>query len=323
MNSHIAHAVAVLGLATSILSSCGGDQTPVSNVQITEPQTLRQLRAIGGNPLKLSVSVNSGSEQFFTFNNDGSLSLDITGVRPNELNDIQLVWYETLNGFDIEISAQEQEFLADGNTNIDAPHQHTQYDYDGDGVSNYDERIAGTCVWFTEDDCVLDAPNRDSVSGPGFDNNTIVRFPEQSGINILFNSDFSQGLDGWHTHSLEQIVVSNGEICFSTKPESGSPEHAGLGSLQGQFLLKEGVRYTLAADMRADTSATPRLVLHGPEPNFIHVLDTAVAIDTTYRTVSASFIAESDQAVLVGLALGDGTSKRYCVDNMKLVKGEL
>ena len=91
MNRHLAQAAAVLGLATSILSSCGSDQTPVTTIAVTEDQTIRQILTLDGNPLKLSVSVNSEPEQFFTFNNDGSLSLDITGVRPNELNDIQLV----------------------------------------------------------------------------------------------------------------------------------------------------------------------------------------------------------------------------------------
>ena len=323
MKTSISHRIALLCLASSTLHSCAAEQASVTNIQLSEHQTLRQLRAIDGNPLKLSVAVNSGPEQFFTFDNEGSLSLEIAGVRLNEQNQIQLVWFEMLNGFDVEISAQQQQFFADGNTNIDAPHQHTQFDYDGDGVSNFDERLAGTCVWFTEDDCSLDAPNSGSLSDGSFDNDTIIRFPEQPGTNVLFNADLSQGLEGWFTHVLEQITASNGEICFSTVPESRLPENASLTSFQGLFLLEEGVRYTLAADMRADTPATPTLTLHGPEPNFREAHVATGAIDTTYRTVSTSFIAVAEQPVLVSLQFGTGTSNRYCVDNVVLVEGEL
>ena len=323
MKTFFTHKIAVLCIASSTLLSCGAEQASLTNIQISEHQTLREIRAIDGNPLKLSVAVNSGPEQFFTFDNDGSLSLEITGVRLDEQNHIQLVWFEMLNGFDVEISAQQQQFFADGNTNIDAPHQHTQFDYDGDGVSNFDERLAGTCVWFTEDDCSLDAPNSGSLSDGNFDIDTIIRFPEQAGINVLFNPNFSQGLEGWFTHSLEQITASNGEVCFTTVSESQFPENASLTSFQGLFLLEEGVRYTLAANMRADTPTTPTLALHGPEPDVREAHATTVAIDTTYRTVSASFIAETEQAVLISLQFGDGTSNNYCVDNVVLVEGEL
>ena len=74
---------------------------------------------------------------------------------------------------------------------------------------------------------------------------------------------------------------------------------------------------------RADTPTTPTLALHGPEPDFREAHATTVAIDTTYRTVSASFIAETEQAVLISLQFGDGTSNNYCVDNVVLVEGEL
>lgn len=147
MKSPFTYKIAVLCLAIFILSSCGGEQAPVTNIELSEHQTIRQIRALDGNPLELTVSVNTGPDQNFTFSNEGSMSLDITGVRLNEQNDIQLVWVEILNGFDVEISTQQQQFFADGDTNIDAPHQHTQFDYDGDGISNFDERVAGTCVW--------------------------------------------------------------------------------------------------------------------------------------------------------------------------------
>ena len=323
MTTPFTHKFAVLCMASSTLLSCGAEQASVNSIQLSEHQTLRQLRAIDGNPLKLSVAVNSGPEQFFTFDNGGSMSLDITGVLLEEQNQIQLVWFEMLNGFDVEISVQEQQFFPDGNTNIDAPHQHTQFDYDGDGVSNFDERLAGTCVWFTEDDCSLDAPNSGSLSDGNFDLDTIIRFPDQAGTNVLFNSDLSQGLDGWFIHSLTNVTSSNGEICFSTVPDSRFPENASLSSFQGLFLLEAGVRYTLAANIRSDTTASAVLDLHGPEPNFINANSSRVDIGPTYRTVSTSFIAQAEQAVLVSLQFGDGTSKNYCVDNVVLVEGEL
>ena len=169
----------------------------------------------------------------------------------------------------------------------------------------------------------MDAPNSGSLSGGTFDLETIVRFPDQAGTNVLFNSDLSLGIEGWFIHSLTNVTASNGEICFSTVPESRLPENASLSSFQGLFLLEQGVRYSLAANMRSDTAATVTLDLHGPEPNFINAHSTIVDIGTTYRTVSTTFIAQSEQAVLVSLQVGDGTSKNYCIDNVVLIEGEL
>ena len=231
-----------LCLATTVLTSCGGGQDPLTTIKLAGHSSIRQISAIDGNPLRVGVSVNAGQEQVFTVISSDSASLDITGVNINAQNLIEITWYEILNGYDVEISTQQQQFVADGSTNIDASHQHTQFDYDGDGVSNYDERIAGTCVWLLEPDCALDVPAtviEESAVESAFSNNSINNFPEQNGVNVIFNSDMSRGLDGWFMQELEQLTTSNAEICFSTLPSAVFPENASMGTLQGLFLLEE------------------------------------------------------------------------------------
>ena len=100
-----------------LLSSCSASESDTTEVQLS-PESIRQISVIDGNPLTLAISVNSGPRQNFTLRTVDSVSIDITGVNVDEQNSIEIIWSEVLNGFDVEISQQNQSFLADGNTNI-------------------------------------------------------------------------------------------------------------------------------------------------------------------------------------------------------------
>ena len=299
-----------------LLSSCGGSETNTAEVQLS-PESIRQISELNGNPLTLGISVNSGPRQNFTLRSVESVSIDITGVNIDEQNSIVIVWSEILNTFDVEISQQSQSFFADGNTNIDAPHQHTQFDYDGDGVSNFDERIAGTCVWSDDPDCILDVPPSDPI-----DTVTVNTFPEEPGINVLQNAQFNQGRDGWTSNAFD-LSTFGAEYCLSSRDSSVLPENASLMTAQGLFQLEAGVRYTYAADVRADIPHTPIMRVEEGSLSFAGVHQETVEITTEYQTVSTSFIAQFNHTVNLTLWFGGGGANRFCVDNVIFAKGTL
>ncbi len=299
-----------------LLSSCGGSEGNTTEVQLS-PDSIRQISVLDGNPLTLGISVNSGPRQNFTLRSVESVSIDITGVNIDEQNSIVIVWSEILNGFDVEISQQNQSFLADGNTSIDAPHQHTQFDYDGDGVSNFDERIAGTCVWSDDPDCILDVPPSEPI-----DTVTVNTFPEEPGINVLQNARFNQGRAGWTSNAFD-LSTFGAEYCLSSRDSSVLPENASLMTAQGLFQLEPGVRYTYSADIKADVPHTPIMRVEEGPPSFAAVHQTTVEIGTEYRTVSTSFIAQFNHTVNLTMWFGGGGANRFCVDNVVFVKGTL
>ena len=299
-----------------LLSSCSASESDTTEVQLS-PESIRQISVIDGNPLTLAISVNSGPRQNFTLRTVDSVSIDITGVNVDEQNSIEIIWSEVLNGFDVEISQQNQSFLADGNTNIDAPHQHTQYDYDSDGVSNFDERIAGTCVWSDDPDCIFDVPQTEPV-----DTVSINTFPAQPGINVVQNSKFNQGRAGWTSNAFD-LSADGGEYCLSSLDSSVNPENASLTTAQGLFQLEPGVRYSFSADIRADIPHTIVLRAEEGPPSFAGVHQQSVEIGTEYRTVSTSFVPQLRRPAHITFWFGGSGANRFCVDNVVFVKGTL
>jgi len=107
----------------------------------------RQVTALNENTIRVDIRVNNGVlQQFFIVPNQTQISAGLTGVRLNQNNSLQLTWLELLNGFDVELAQQNHSFVADGNTVVDSPFISNQYDYDGDGLSNLQERRGNTCV---------------------------------------------------------------------------------------------------------------------------------------------------------------------------------
>ena len=162
----------LIALACIGMMACSSsDGTPRTNIVLAKPLAERQILAFENSTFRVEITVNNGLLQTFTVRpGDNTLTVDITGVRLNENNSINIKWTELLNGFDVEISDQSQTFFADGNTLVDAPHRIDQYDYDNDGSSNSEERADGTCVWSADEACLtsglLDVPESQSAGQP-------------------------------------------------------------------------------------------------------------------------------------------------------------
>jgi len=144
--------IAVLWFGTVACTSSNDSQH--TNIILGKPLAERQTLAFENSTLRVEIRVNSGPVQSFTiFPGQNTLTASVSGVIENASNNISIKWTELLNGFDVEISDQTQTFIADGSTQISAPHITDQYDYDNDGATNSEERSAGTCVWSANEIC--------------------------------------------------------------------------------------------------------------------------------------------------------------------------
>jgi len=155
-------------------ASCVSDEDPVRlvSVELSQLDTIRQVMAFGDNEVRVKINVNGGDTQVLTFSDlpSSEVTTVLNGIRIGQQNEITLRWFEVLNGFEVELSDQRQSFVATGNTQLNSPHRYTRYDYDNDGISNYDERIAGTCVWSSASNCVRDIPSDNAIQNGDFSN---------------------------------------------------------------------------------------------------------------------------------------------------------
>lgn len=110
---------------------------------------------------------------------------------------------------------------------------------------------------------------------------------------------------------------------MSSRDDSVLPENASLISAHGLFQLEAGVRYTFAADVRAEIPTSPFLRVQEDEPLFTEVHQVRVEVGTEYRTVSTSFVAQANHVVEIAFWFGEGRANTYCVDNVFFVKGTL
>ena len=161
-------------------------------------------------------------------------------------------------------------FFADGNTTIDAPHIHEQYDFDGDTDSNLFELAAGTCLWSVTEPCIHPA------------------FADSDTNNILLNGDFSNGTDKWwSTESLGEVV--DGEYCMSVLPSEYTTRddwHMGQAS---DFSLKTNTEYSLSFYARSQTLAEMRVSLQLPESNLEQMFSADVEVFSTFNQYSYRF----------------------------------
>jgi len=290
----------LLAIAAFVLVSCVGENRSESTlIELNSPDPERQIMALGDNQMRVDINVNAGSTQTFFFNTAGSaLSANIAGVLNGERNFIQLKWSEILNGHPVEISQQSQNFIADGNTLVNAEHIHTQFDYDSDGRSNYDERRSETCVWSSTESC-----------------NSSTDIPTD---NVLLNGDFASDRNYWWS-TFATVTDTNGEFCISTRALGQLGEQALMGYSPGLF-IQANTRYTLDFDVRADTDLDVRVSIVAPVR--LPLKEETVPVSTTYESKSISFINAEDSHTGVSLGfnfLNDGVDKQYCFDNIKLI----
>lgn len=219
---------------------------------------------------QVNITVNSESPQTFLFApNDTDLSVVIVGVQPNEQNSIEIRWNAIIDGINVELSQQSQVFFADGNTLIDAPHNHEQYDFDGDEVSNLFELAAGTCLWSVTEPCLH----------PDF---TVT-----DTNNIFLNGDFSNGTDQWWSTRLTGEVV-DGEYCLSVLPFENVGVFWHFGHLP-RFELKQNTRYSLSFYARSQTLTEINVSVNLPELDFFEVFESDLEVFSTFNQYNFQF----------------------------------
>jgi len=298
-----------LALCTLLLLSCTSESDiENTNLELMRPDTDRQIQALEPDTeWRVDVRINLGAVQTFYFTNlETSPVVSVTGVRVNETNDISIAWFELLHGYEVEISYQPtQRFFAGGNTTAVADHTHTQFDYDQDGSSNYDERVAGTCVWSSGETC-LDPSQIDIPTD-----------------NILINGNFSQGTDYWWSTSGRQEII-NGEFCTFPPDYSGSNSTAILG-FKKPLYLEANSRYTIEFYVQAQTNADISLSMVVPELERRLIYKSDIEVTTSPERIVRSFEYRNDSQNGVSFGLGTVSSpdNMFCFDDVKLSREPL
>jgi len=148
----------LLTLSSLFLLSCGGGSSGKKiRLELLGPDADRQIQTSeASTKWRVDISVNFRAAQTFYLDSlETTQSVSVTGVQADQMNSISTTWFEVLHGYEVEISYQPtQNFFANEYTTLVANHEHTLFDYDNDGVSNLDERLAGTCVWSSNDACL-------------------------------------------------------------------------------------------------------------------------------------------------------------------------
>lgn len=334
--------VRVVFLITAILA--GGCDAQFEGteklVELGSPFKDRQIASIAENSLRADISINSGVIQSFVFppGNRDNISVSIQGISLDQSNSISITWVEILNGFDIELSTQQQSFIAAGAISIDERHDTDLFDYDMDGRSNFDERQNDGCVWFVNTECreegVLDVPpftdtqpgpeplpglGGDVLIGPGLSmSGTVIGRDESVVDSILFDDDFTTDSNLWGTQASPLDIV-NGRMCIPFR--AGRPGiQATLVSNFGTFPIEPGT-YLVEFDVVADRLAPVSVNVTVP-PDARAVLDHYVQGTTEWVTHRIRFntSATSNNGGVSFLAIEDDFETTYCFDNIRLFR---
>ncbi len=293
--------ISTIVVFASWLLSCSADDGQ-SQIELYQPDSIRQTLAYNSSNLVVRISVNGGASQSFAL--DGSASstvVSVSGIQLGEQNEISITWVEVADGRNIELSMQQQSFNADGNTVIDASHSFGVFDYDGDSVSNYDERVAGTCVWSSDEQCT-DVPTSPDLSE-----------------NLLTNGDFSNGGTGWFALGVNPFTVE-GEYCISS-PSNAAVSTASYIAHGSRIQLERGLNYVYAFDIKADFASSIVSSATNVESDGTSrlIFEELVTVSTNYERKVLQFSPASNwSAAQFGVSLGPNPDVRFCIDNMSL-----
>ena len=280
------------------LSSCSGEDEKAS-IELFRPDALRQTLAYNPRNLFVEISVNNGTTQ--SFNVDASSSVpvvQISGVQPNQNNNISIKWIELVDFRKVMLSEQWQVFFADGNTIINAPHVFTIFDNDRDGISNYEERVAGTCVWDRNDVC--NTPPPDNISE-----------------NKLVNGDFSEEVSQWFSGGLDPYTLA-GEYCFTHI--AGREYWNSYIVHEPDVELMENVEYVMSFDIKADVETFARVGINVDDISLRSIMFREVFVSTNYDRKHVWYTPDGYWAdVVFGFGFSEERYVRYCIDNVSLV----
>ncbi len=287
------------------LLSCSANDGQ-SRIELPQPDSIRQALVYNSSNLQVRISINGGADQ--TFNLDGSAAssvVSVSGIQPGEENQISIIWVELVDGQEIEISMQQQSFFADNNTIIDAPHSYSAFDYDGDSISNFNERLDGSCVW------------QDEVCSNGFQTET----PSiNNSENLLLNGDFSMGNDFSWYYSGDNPQFSQGEFCITSPVSAVNYENSYIGHT-ALVSVEGGRRYVFSFKVKATASAPAHvIILTKMDDEFGQVLDIRRTVSTSYQTIAVSYSPVIDRSNLIfAVNIGANSDVRFCFDDMSLL----
>ena len=315
---------------------------PESGLVLDKPLAERRILAFENSTLRADVFINNGPVQSFTILPQQDLTVGVTGIRVGQSNTINVKWTEILNGFDVELSDQNQTFIAEGNVQINAPHLTTQYDYDGDGADNTEERAAGTCVWSADESCLqqgqIDRPSEESVAetpitptGTGGTDSDLTeleatvdttipppnfQFDYDNAIAII-DEDFSGGVGLWFANVTEP-TDNGGELC-STLPATATSNFVDLAVYMNTFSL-QSARYSIEFDIRASRQTIALVTLVTPPPHQ-SILEQGISVSESWESKIISYEHFGETTVFFSLsALTPPSDTTYCIDNVRLLQ---
>ena len=243
----------------------------------------------------------------------------------------------------MELSSQSQSFFAAGNTNIDAAHEIDQFDYDEDGSYNIEERVAGTCVWSAEEECLLeglaDVPSVDqqiavvgssqSQQSPG------VVVPEQSQAPIFSTAEGVTPLeatlntripDPGYEFNYESAITINSNVDFSlgispwyaqtvqaraengaycmTLPAGPTQVFESIAIYDNPtFELIQGKRYSIEFDVRSNRNTIVSAAMTIASPHVTYI-NQHVSVSTEWQSIIVPYEHFVPTIGRVGLGFG-------------------
>ena len=325
-------------IASAVLLSCESSTVQnTSAIQLGDPFRDRQILNIGDNPFRIQLVVNGGPVQNFTLAaGQPDIFVQVTGIRPNELNTVDITWLEVLNGFDVEISVQRQEFVASGNVTINATHSSDQFDYDSDGASNFAERTGNGCVWSANEVCQeagqLDipptvAPNP-TIGDPGgltpieATINTNIPTPAflfnfDNADDVAVNGDFSAGGMPWATQGASTLLADGETLCSVF--QSSEPQIFDLLVFYGELFDLAPGRYAFMFDIWADRESIVTFDIS--TPNILAWLDQGLSVNRTPQSYTVFYQHFSGTFPRTGVGFRairhPEITTTYCIDNFR------
>jgi len=258
---------AIFLYAALTLAGCGGSSTPMQQqpeqqpeqqnqtmseaqvkLSVEIPEKLRTIAAVNYTSMVAVVSFNSGATTDVIFSSAAPIEKEFGNIVLDQLNTYNIKWYETIDGVRLLLTEQDGSFTANSTgrfADLDASHNDTVFDWDNDGISNFNERLNGTCPWV-----MCDAQNAliqpelvntvlfDVANNYGLQKTDQLQWTETSADNvfnwtqsdppsrtIIYLKDLDRG------SSLE-VRLNSGEIWFNYNSETLGTEYFKLYDIQ-------------------------------------------------------------------------------------------
>jgi len=159
---------AIFVLIVLSITGCGGSSTPSQQqpeqqttddqiasgeqvkLSVQIPEKLRTIAAVNYTSMVAVVTFNSGAATDVTFSSAAPVERNFSSIILDQLNTYNIKWYETIDGVRLLLTEQNGSFMANSTAryaDLDAAHNDADFDWDNDGISNFNERLNGTCPW--------------------------------------------------------------------------------------------------------------------------------------------------------------------------------